>query len=638
MKVNYGGEEPPYFSARAIYKINFPPSLWNELTTKQQELAKKNGHGELNLREEQNPNNPAELDNNALFYGAPRTGKSVMAEKLAYESDMHPLVVIQGSTLTPNKSDTDANVTLLLKFIFTISAITHDLVNNFGYVREEGDDNVNPAVYQSGRLSNPLCFNMTLNAEDIKHVNRFNKILFDKYFLGKVARNNSYLASFYSSNKGQVETLEKSISTVLNQNQTGSEPKVPSSNSGSNSDTPYYLPGAVQEAVSYGSNALMIYLGAPQNTRRRPLTELKIPEFRQILAENNINIDNVIVHGPYVTNLANPDRTEIFHWSVEFLKKEVTRMEAIGLKTLILHPGSAVDAPINDSLSQVAHGINLILQKSVQARIVLETMCGRGSEVGINFEQLKYIIDRVEQKERVVIHINDSAAELGAKIDRHENIGYGKIGLETLKRIDGQPTKTPPISPPVYPEEQDDCPYNEKSLTTFSQSRTTDLIVIVRKIPHGGPQVNIDEGFGMRNEDERGDRGQVRKIINLAFQQENIDPQHAIYLALLSVLHWKPISRQVAATGTLGMSEQKGTINGQEIILPPGTNLPIAGLREKIIACAEKGINKVVLSKFQSSPNLLVKKDDLNPTIELKFPDYQEVVPTEIKAKIKEIH
>ncbi|CAG8789325.1 2495_t:CDS:2, partial [Cetraspora pellucida] len=73
---------------------------------------------------------------------------------------------------------------------------------------------------------------------------------------------------------------------------------------------------------------------------------------------------------------------------------------------------------------------------------------------------------------------------------------------------DGQPTKTPPISPLVYPEEQDDCPYNEKSLTTFSQSRTTDLIVIVRKIPHGGPQINIDEGFGMRNEDERGDRGQ----------------------------------------------------------------------------------------------------------------------------------
>ncbi|CAG8455159.1 15937_t:CDS:2 [Cetraspora pellucida] len=175
--------------------------------------------------------------------------------------------------------------------------------------------------------------------------------------------------------------------------------------------TSQYKLGAVKEALSYGSNAVMIYLGAPQNTRRRPLTELKIPEFRQILAENNIDIDNVIVHGPYVVNLANP--------------AQVARMEAIGLKTLILHPGSAVDAPINEALSQVAKGINLVLQSSSQVRIVLETMCGRGSEVGVNFEQLKCIIDRVEQKER----------ELGAKVDRHENIGYGNIGLKALKKI-----------------------------------------------------------------------------------------------------------------------------------------------------------------------------------------------------------
>jgi len=138
-----------------------------------------------------------------------------MAEKLAYEADVYPLVTIQGSTLTPRKIDTDASVTLLLKFIFTISSITHDLVNNYGFERAEDDgevkyilfideadqictnnfdpprisssqltflkecmgsdnkleesknlwiaatnhlDNVNVAVYQSGRLSNRLCF------------------------------------------------------------------------------------------------------------------------------------------------------------------------------------------------------------------------------------------------------------------------------------------------------------------------------------------------------------------------------------------------------------------------------------------------------------------------------------------------
>ena len=165
--------------------------------------------------------------------------------------------------------------------------------------------------------------------------------------------------------------------------------------------SPHFLPGAVQEAVNYGSNALMIYLGAPQNARRRSLTELKIPEFKKTLVDNKIDIDKVIVHGPYVVNLANAFRKEIFDWSVGFLQKEVTRMEKIGLKTMVLHPGSAVDTPINDALSQVAKGIDLVLEKSSTVCIALETMCGRGSEVGINFEQLKYIMDRIEQKERI---------------------------------------------------------------------------------------------------------------------------------------------------------------------------------------------------------------------------------------------
>jgi len=109
----------------------------------------------------------------------------------------------------------------------------------------------------------------------------------------------------------------------------------------------------------------------------------------------------------------------------------------------------------------------------------------------------------------------------------------------------------------------------------------------------------------------------------------------AIYLALLSALHQKPISHQVAATGTLTTSKSKGTVNGQKIILEQGTNLPITGLKEKTMACVEKGINKLVLSKYQSSPNLLTKKDEYNPNTELKFDDYQQVVPPETKEKIQ---
>ncbi|WNE40171.1 MAG: ATP-dependent zinc metalloprotease FtsH [Mycoplasmataceae bacterium] len=334
------GEEPRYFDAKAIYKISFPPLLWNELNEEQQILAKNNGHGELRLRDEvsdyhfndliieweekavqdpirgeQNANNPAELDNNAIFYGAPRTGKSIMAEKLAYEADIYPLVVIQGSTLTPKKADVDSGVTLLLKFIFTISAITYDLVENYGFERkEDGEapyilfideadqicmnnfdppriassqltflkecmgsdnkdeesknlwiaatnhlDNINEAVYQSGRFSNPLCFSWTLNtfkyyaeqegivsqfpkhwtdtndlnSDDIKHVNRFNKILFDKYFIGKgrdgvINHDKSFWNKFieHTENQEQLneikeEEVDKETGEVIIDEQTG---------------------------------------------------------------------------------------------------------------------------------------------------------------------------------------------------------------------------------------------------------------------------------------------------------------------------------------------------------------------------------------------------------------------------------
>lgn len=236
--------------------------------------------------------------------------------------------------------------------------------------------------------------------------------------------------------------------------------------------TPHFLLGAAQEAVKFGANCLMIYSGAPQNSFRRPLTELKIAEFKKQLTESNIDINNVVVHGPYILNLANTLDESKFQWSVEFLKKEVARMEEIGLKTIILHPGSALSADPRKALAQVAKGLNLVLNESSNIKIALETMCQRGGEVGGSFEQLRYIIDRVEKKERIgicwdtchlysvgynikdnlegvikefeekigldklwVIHINDSVFEIGEKKDRHENIGYGKIGLEALKKV-----------------------------------------------------------------------------------------------------------------------------------------------------------------------------------------------------------
>jgi deoxyribonuclease-4 len=165
--------------------------------------------------------------------------------------------------------------------------------------------------------------------------------------------------------------------------------------------SPYYLPGAVEEALRYGSNALMVYLGTPQSSKRHPLNRLKIPEFKEILKKNKLDINNVIVHGPYLLNLANTLDEKKFQWSVEFLRKEMVRMKEVGLKTIIIHPGSALTAKPELALSQIAKGINMVFDEVSEARILLETMCGRGSEVGINFEQLKHIMDRVKQKERI---------------------------------------------------------------------------------------------------------------------------------------------------------------------------------------------------------------------------------------------
>lgn len=235
---------------------------------------------------------------------------------------------------------------------------------------------------------------------------------------------------------------------------------------------PDYLLGALKETLSLGANSLMIYSGAPQNTSRQPLENWGLTKFKELLVVNNIDIKNVIVHGPYLVNLANTYNEKIFDFSVSFLSKEVARVEEGGFKTMVIHPGSSLSGQPEKSILQIARGLDLVLQGTSQIRIALETTCKRGGEMGGSFEQLKKIIDNVEQKERVgicldtchlyavgydvknnlegvikefeekigldklwVIHLNDSGCDLGENIDRHKNIGQGKIGFAALKRI-----------------------------------------------------------------------------------------------------------------------------------------------------------------------------------------------------------
>lgn len=228
--------------------------------------------------------------------------------------------------------------------------------------------------------------------------------------------------------------------------------------------------GSVKEALSYKANTFMLYTGAPQNTKRKEISELHISEAWDLMRENGI--EEFVVHAPYIINLANTVKTETFEIAVEFLEKELERTKAMGSKIMVLHPGSHVGEGVQKGVAQIVKGINSVLTKDTEVCIALETMAGKGSEIGRSFEELAMIydgvvyndklrvcfdtchvsdagydiihdfdevihcFDRVIGKEQIaVFHINDSKNEPGAGKDRHENIGLGKIGFDALSYI-----------------------------------------------------------------------------------------------------------------------------------------------------------------------------------------------------------
>ena len=229
---------------------------------------------------------------------------------------------------------------------------------------------------------------------------------------------------------------------------------------------------SVKEAISYGSNTFMFYTGAPQNTRRSEINDFKTLEALQLMKENNIDYSKVIVHAPYIINLANNKEQDKFDFSVRFLKEEIERCEALGAKYLVLHPGSHVGLGKEEGIRNIQKALNMVLNLDTNhVMILLETMAGKGTEIGSTIDELKEIIDGVENKERIgvcldtchlndsgynlekfdeildeidkkisldkvkCIHINDSKNAIGAHKDRHENFGFGDIGFDTLINI-----------------------------------------------------------------------------------------------------------------------------------------------------------------------------------------------------------
>ena len=228
------------------------------------------------------------------------------------------------------------------------------------------------------------------------------------------------------------------------------------------------LIGSVNESISYGSTTFMFYTGAPQNTSRCDIDDKLTDKAKKIMEENNIDINNVVVHAPYIINLAN---SKNFDFNVSFLKQEIKRVEKLGVDKLVLHPGSHVGLGIDKGIKNIIDALNAAIDKNQKVIICLETMAGKGTELGTTFEQLKQIIDGVTFKDKVaicmdtchlndygydvsdfdtilnnfdaiigldklkVIHINDSKNIRESHKDRHENIGYGTIGFDNLIKI-----------------------------------------------------------------------------------------------------------------------------------------------------------------------------------------------------------
>lgn len=229
------------------------------------------------------------------------------------------------------------------------------------------------------------------------------------------------------------------------------------------------LLGSLEEALSYGANTFMFYTGAPQNTKRYQIEDGLTLEAMQLMKEKKIDYSKVVVHAPYIVNLANDSDPTKYKFSVDFLQEEVERCKLLGITKLVLHPGSHVGLGMDRAIENIANAINMISNDSVV--ILLETMAGKGTEVGSKLEEIKEIIERVDNKEYIgvcldtchlsdggydivnfdeflnefdkiigldkigCVHVNDSKNEKGAHKDRHENFGFGYVGFDVLMNI-----------------------------------------------------------------------------------------------------------------------------------------------------------------------------------------------------------
>ena len=225
-------------------------------------------------------------------------------------------------------------------------------------------------------------------------------------------------------------------------------------------------------AHEIGANAFALFTKNQRQWISKPLSEESIRLFKENCEKYNFQADYILPHDSYLINLGHPEEEGLAKSRAAFLD-EMQRCEQLGLKLLNFHPGSSLNKiAIEDCLALIAESINITLEKTKGVTAVIENTAGQGSNLGSEFWQLKYIIDRVEDKSRVGIcldtchtytagydivndydkvfdefekevgfkylrgmHLNDSKKELGSHVDRHDNIGKGLIGSTFFEKL-----------------------------------------------------------------------------------------------------------------------------------------------------------------------------------------------------------
>lgn len=234
---------------------------------------------------------------------------------------------------------------------------------------------------------------------------------------------------------------------------------------------PGYLLQSAKTAVADDGNTFMIYSDDPTYIEPDQDNPADIKALANYAKEHDLDAKTFVAHAPFVINIANPVNERTWHFSVNILEKQLSFCNRIGIPILVVHTGSHVEGTIQQGLDRVVRALDIVSEKKYPVKLALEIMSGKGTEIGTNFEQFKYIFDRVKTTKNLgicldtchlndagydvgnwegikkeisktigldkvfAIHLNDSQSGRGSHKDRHANIGYGTIGFLSISDV-----------------------------------------------------------------------------------------------------------------------------------------------------------------------------------------------------------